>query len=138
MAVALRHGMVAHPLSDWRRFACQGHLRLPVEVLPALLSPTHLPVDMPAGSAFVSLAIDPELEEALGDTPCAPEAAAALVLLGIMTVEIGSEVVLGVPGDVALDRGSLGARAARTAVIVAGEPWPRHWSERPWRKGCRS
>jgi len=34
--------------------------------------------------------------------------------------------------------GRLGAGAAGCIVIVAGEPWPRHRSERPWRKVCRS
>ena len=111
--VARRHGMVAHQLSDWRRFARQGLLRLPAEVFPALLSPTNLPVDMPAGLAFVSLAIDPELEDALGDTLCAPEVATAIVPLGVMTVEIGSEVVLRVPGDVAVERAAALVRALR-------------------------
>ena len=113
--VARRHGMVAHQLSDWRRFARQGLLRLPAELLPALLSPIDLPVDVPAGPAFVPLAIGPEPGK-LADTPCVPEVAVVatvIVPLGIMTVEIGSEVVLRVPGDVAVERAAALVRALR-------------------------
>ena len=113
--VARRHGMVAHQLSDWRRFARQGLLRLPTELLPALLSPRDLPVDVPAEPTFVSLAIGPEPWE-LADTPCVPEGAEAAMGIaptGIMTVEIGSQVVLRVPGDVAVERAAALVRALR-------------------------
>jgi len=110
--VARRHGMVAHQLSDWRRFARQGLLRLPAELLPALPPPMDLTVE----PAFVPLAIGLEPEEELADTPCVPavaEVATVIVPLGIMTVEIGSEVVLRVPGDVAVERAAALVRALR-------------------------
>jgi len=110
--VARRHGMVAHQLSDWRRFARQGLLRLPAELLPALPPPMDLTVE----PAFVPLAIGPEPEEDLAVTACVPEvaeASTAIVPLGIMTVEIGLQVVLRVPGDVAAERAAALVRALR-------------------------
>ena len=81
-------------------------MRLPDALLPALPSPPpSSSVDLPAEPAFVSLAVDPELEEGLADTPCGPdvaEAATGIVPLGILTVEIGPEDR--VPGDVAVER----------------------------------
>jgi len=111
--VARRHGMVAHQLSDWRRFARQGLLRVPHTVLPVLPSLTSLPVDMAAEPAFVPLAIMPEPRD-LADTRCVPEVAEAstgIVPMGIMTVEIGSEIVVRVPGDVAVERAAALVRA---------------------------
>ena len=113
--VARRHGMVAHQLSDWRRFARQGLLRLPAELLPALLSPRDLPVDVAVEPAFVPLTIVPE-SRGLADAPCVPdvvEVATAIAPTGIMTVEIGSQVVLRVPGDVAVERAAALVRALR-------------------------
>jgi len=118
--VARRHGMVAHQLSDWRRFARQGLLRLPSEVLPALLSPMGLPVDVAAEPAFVPLAIVPEPRD-LADAPCVPEVAEVATVIvplgivpaGMMMVEIGSEIVLRVPGDVAVERAAALVRALR-------------------------
>lgn len=113
--VARRHGMVAHQLSDWRRFARQGLLRLPAELLPALLSPMGLPVDVAAEPAFVPLAIVPE-PRGLADAPCVPEVAevaTVIVPAGMMMVEIGSEIVLRVPGDVAVARAAALVRALR-------------------------
>lgn len=118
--VARRHGMVAHQLSDWRRFARQGLLRLPHTVLPVLLSPMSLPVDMAAEPAFVPLAIMPEPRD-LADAPCVPEVAEVATVIvplgivpaGMMMVEIGSEIVLRVPGDVAVERAAALVRALR-------------------------
>jgi len=113
--VARRHGMVAHQLSDWRRFARQGLLRLPAEVLPVLLSPMSLLEDMAAEPALVPLAIVPEPRE-LADASCVPEVAEAstgVVPLGMMMVEIGLQVVLRVPGDVAVERAAALVRALR-------------------------
>ncbi len=110
--VARRHGMVAHQLSDWRRFARQGLLRLPTELLPALLPPMGLLVDVPAAPAFVPLAIVPE-PRGLADTPCGLEVATVIVPAGMMMVEIGSEIVLRVPGDVAVERAAALVRALR-------------------------
>ena len=72
-------------------------------VLPSLMS---LPVDMAAEPAFVPLAIMPEPGD-LADGPCVPEVAevaTVIVPAGMMMVEIGSEIVLRVPGDVAVER----------------------------------
>ena len=113
--VARRHGMVAHQLSDWRRFARQGLLRLPAELLPALLSPMDLPVDVAAEPAFVPLAIVPE-PRGLADAPFGSDVAdvaTVIAPLGVMTVEIGPEVVLRVPGDVAVERAAALVRALR-------------------------
>jgi transposase len=108
--------MVAHQLSDWRRFARQGLLRLPAGLFPTLLSPMNLPVDIASEPTFVSLAIDPELEEGLADTHCGPgvaEVATGIVPMGIMTVEIGPEVVVRIPGGVAVERAAALVRALR-------------------------
>ena len=118
--VARRHGMVAHQLSDWRRFARQGLLRLPAEVLPGLLSPMSLPVDKAAEPAFVPLAIVPEPRD-LADAPCVPEVAEVATVIvplgivpaGMMMVKTGSEIVLRVPGDVAVERAAALVRGLR-------------------------
>jgi len=118
--VARRHGMVAHQLSDWRRFASQGLLRLPHTVLPVLPALISLPVDMAAEPAFVPLAIIPEPRDR-ADAPCGPEVAEVATVIvplvivpaGMMMVEIGSEIVLRVPGDVAVDRAAALVRALR-------------------------
>jgi len=110
--VARRHGMVAHQLSDWRRFARQGLLRLPAELLPTS-PPPNFSLDLSAEPAFVPLLVGPETV-VLADTRCVPEAAEAstgVVPLGIMTVEIGLRVVLRVPGDVAVERAAALVRA---------------------------
>ena len=107
--VARRHGMVAHQLSDWRRFARQGLLRLPAEILPALPPP----MDLTVKPAFVPLAIGPEPEEELADAPEVAEVATVIVPAGMMMVEIGSEIVLRVPGDVAVERAAALVRALR-------------------------
>ena len=110
--VARRHGMVAHQLSDWRRFARQGLLRVPHTVLSVLPSLMSLPVDMAAEPAFVPLAIMPEPRD-LADAPCVPEVATVIVPAGMMMVEIGLEIVLRVPGDVAVERAAALVRALR-------------------------
>jgi len=112
--------MVAHQPLDWRRFARQGLLRLPAEVLPGLLSPMSLPVDMAAEPAFVPLAIVPEPRD-LADAPCVPEVAEVATVIvplgivpaGMMMVETGSEIVLRVPGDVAVERAAALVRGLR-------------------------
>jgi len=107
--------MVADQLSDWRRFARQGLLRLQAEVWPALLSPMGLPVDVAAEPAFVPLLVGPE-PVGLADAPCDPEVATVatvIVLAGMMMVEIGSQVVLRVSGDLAAERAVALVRALR-------------------------
>lgn len=88
--VARRHGVLAHQLSDWRRQARQGLLALPEDVVEGLKV------------AFVPLAVEPEVST---------EAADAFV--GAVTIEVGGDVVLRVPGDVPAERAAALVRALR-------------------------
>lgn len=63
-----------------------------------ILSPAE---DVLAVPPFVPLAITPEVNE-IADAPAIPEA--STVPGGIGSVEIGSAIVLRVPGDVAVER----------------------------------
>lgn len=90
--VARRHGLIPHHLSGWRRQARDGLLALPADLMAALASPD----DGPLEPAFVPLAVAPDLQTASEATAEGSQ--------GIMTVEIGVELVLRVPGDVPLDR----------------------------------
>jgi len=49
----------------------------------------------------------------LANAPCVPEVARGIVPAGIKMVENGSEVVVRVPGDVAVKRAAALARAVR-------------------------
>jgi transposase len=91
--VARRHGVVAHQLSDWRRMAREGLLSLPLDLLPAL----SVEKEERGEPAFVPVAVIAE-----------PEVA---VSVGIMVVELGSGVVVRVPGDVAVERAAALVRA---------------------------
>ena len=104
--VALTYDLAAHQLSDWRRQARQGLLALPAELMPTV------PCDN-SGSlepAFVPLALRTEPQEVADGSPV-PEPVAALS--GIVTVEIGADLVLRVPGDVPIDRVAALVRAMR-------------------------
>jgi transposase len=94
--VARRHGLVAHQLSDWRRRARQGELILPADAM-AVVSSAVLP-------AFVPVSVEPEDvgPSADVDRTC-----------GVITIEIGNELVLRVPGDVPAERAAALARALR-------------------------
>jgi transposase len=94
--VARRHGLAAHQLSDWRRQARQGELVLPADAMAGVASDA-LP-------AFVPVSVEP------GDA--GPSADAGLTG-GIITIEIGNDLVLRVPGDVPAERAAAVARALR-------------------------
>ena len=101
------HGVVAHQLSDWRRQAREGLLSLPLDMVPAL----SVPQEYPAEPAFVPVAVLPEPEVAAVAQGTGPSVLAAEVPRGIMTVELGSGVVVRVPGDVMVERAAALVRA---------------------------
>ena len=105
--VARQHGVVAHQLSDWRRQAREGLLSLPLDMVPAL----SVPQEYPAEPAFVPVAVLPEPEVAAVAQGTGPSVLAAEVPRGIMTVELGSGVVVRVPGDVMVERAAALVRA---------------------------
>ena len=93
--VARRHDLAAHQLSDWRRQARQGKLVLSADAMTDVSSDT-LP-------AFVPVSVEPEdgpSEEADGT-------------VGVITIEIGTELVLRVPADVPVERAAAMARGLR-------------------------
>jgi transposase len=94
--IARRHGLAAHQLSDWRRRARQGELILPADAM-AGVSSDALP-------AFVPVSVEPE---GVG------RSADAGRISGVITIEIGNDLVLRVPGDVPAERAAALARALR-------------------------
>ena len=94
--VARRHGLAAHQLSDWRRQARQGELVLPADAMAGVAS------DAPP--AFVPVSVEPE---DLGSPTDADRTC------GVITIEIGNDLVLRVPGDVPAERAAAVARALR-------------------------
>jgi transposase len=99
--VAARHGLVPHQLSDWRRRARQGLLALPADLLEGL----SLPSEVSGDPVFVPLAIAAE------PTRSAKLPERAEILSGVMSVEIGDDVVLRVPSDVPVERAAALIRA---------------------------
>jgi transposase len=96
--VARQHGLAAHQLSDWRRRARQGDLVLSAEAMAGVASAV-LP-------AFVPISVEPEEvgPPVDADRTC-----------GVITIEIGADVVLRVPGDVPAERAAALLRALREA-----------------------
>jgi|TARA_R100001369_G_scaffold31357_1_gene55696 transposase len=85
--IARRHGLVAHQLSDWRRRARQGKLVLHADTMAGTLSdnlPAFVPVSVEAESVGLSADAGP--------------------MCGFVTIEIGADVVLRIPGDVPAER----------------------------------
>ncbi len=104
--VARRHDVVPHQLSFWRRQARDGVLALPFEARPVL------PESIDGEPAFVPLAIAAEPGEVLDVLPPKlPEA-----VRPVLTLEIGPDVVMRVPGDVPVDRVAALVRAMRGAA----------------------
>ena len=99
--VAARHGLVPHQLSDWRRRARQGLLALPADLLEGL----SLPSEVSGEPVFVPLAIAGE------PTRSAKLPERAAIVAGVMSVEIGDDVVLRVPSEVPVERAAALIRA---------------------------
>jgi transposase len=99
--VAARHDLVPHQLSDWRRRARQGLLALPADLLEGL----SLPSEVSGEPVFVPLAIaaEPTRSAKLPET--------VEIVAGVMSVEIGDDVVLRVPSDVPVERAAALIRA---------------------------
>ncbi|WP_305972617.1 MULTISPECIES: transposase [unclassified Mameliella] len=107
--VAARYDIQPHHLSDWRRQARQGRLALPGELMDALIPSPSLALAEPA---FVPLSIlpDPVDQPVPSSTTVAAQDGS-----GEMTVEVGPDLVLRIPGDVAVDRAATLVRALRGA-----------------------
>ena len=101
--VARRHDVVPHQLSFWRRQAREGILALPFE---AMSGPSEIGDGEPA---FVPLAIAVEPSETV--YVLAPPLPVAV--LPVLTLEIGPDVVMRVPGDVPVERVAALVQAVR-------------------------
>jgi len=105
--VAQRYDLNASQLSHWRKQAREGRIILPAELMPAVppLADTE-----PSEPAFVPLSIagEPTMPAV---APRAPETVKALT--GIVSIEIGADLVVKVPDDVAVSRVAALVRAMR-------------------------
>ena len=108
--VASRHDILPHRLPDWRRHARQGRLALPGDLMDGLHS---LPKAEPVQPAFVPLSI---LPEPMGQSGGSSSTETATGDAGVMTIEVGPDVVLRIPGDVAVERAAALILALRGAL----------------------
>ena len=106
--VAARYDILPHHLSDWRRHARQG-LVLPSDLMDALTTSPSSAVTEPA---FVPLSILPD--------PVDPQGSAMVEVSqngsGVMTIEVGPDLLLRIPSDVAVERAAALVRALRGAA----------------------
>jgi transposase len=108
--VAARYDIQPNHLSDWRRHARQGQLVLPSDLMDAL-SPSSRPAV--AEPSFVPLSILPDpVDQAVPSSA----AGAAQEGSGMMTIEVGPDLLLRVPEGVAVDRAAALVRALRGAT----------------------
>lgn len=108
--VAARYDILPHHLSDWRRHARQGRLALPGHLMDA----RHVsPRAVSAEPAFAPLSI---LPEPAVQPVSSPSEDATTFGSGLMTIEVGPDVVLRVPGDVAVERAAALVQALRGAT----------------------
>jgi transposase len=108
--VAARYDILPHHLSDWRRHAWQGWLALAGELMDGRHS---LPKAEPVQPAFVPLSILPEPMDHSGGAPSTETATGDA---GVMTIEVGPDVVLRIRGDVAVERAAALILALRGAL----------------------
>lgn len=108
--VARRHGVIANQLSDWRRQVRDGILALP---FAASTTPSSHDGGEPA---FVPLAIAAEPPEPVNPLSV-PKLASDWPQAGsaVLTLEIGSDVVMRIPDDVPVERVAALVRAVRGA-----------------------
>jgi transposase len=102
--VARRYGLIAQQIFDWRRHARQGRLCVPAGGF-ANFSRAGGPEPM-----FAPLAVIGEPEAT--PFPAAPIEAGPAVA-GMMSVELGADVVVRIPGDVPLGRATALVQALR-------------------------
>ena len=107
--VAARYDILPHHLSDWRRHARQGRLALPGDLMDPLTTAQSLALAEPA---FVPLSILPDpVDQSLPST-----AGGAQCSSGVMTIEVGPDLLLRIPCDVAVERAAALILALRGAA----------------------